>query len=239
MRQMWSVRGSQSPLPYVIFITKILEHFGVSTIGETKFTLNLHESKIVFEVIHKMGFSIVPHDRRTYRHRTDRPTAPSTDQPEPTNKNPAEFHAQSSTSAAIPSNQMIMDELFSLRGYITIRMDALDAQNQQIQYELHRLSSKQSSMNVDEDSSELESYIIFCLGFLHITPNERGSIQIRGSILKTNQEYHKVCCSQKTTLSRRYWFVIIKKGEIIKKIFAPNFGTVLMNTPTSPKRRKE
>ncbi|KAF1866039.1 hypothetical protein Lal_00013475 [Lupinus albus] len=119
-----------------------------------------------------------------------------------------------------------MDELFSLRGYITNRMDALDAQNQQIQYELHRLSSKLSSMNVDEDSYE------------HITPNERRSIQNRGIILKTSQDYHKVCCSQKITLSRRYWFVIIRNGEIVKKIFTPDLGTVLMKTPTSPKRRK-
>ncbi|KAF1866107.1 hypothetical protein Lal_00043060 [Lupinus albus] len=52
---------------------------------------------------------------------------------------------------------MIMDELVSLRGYITTRMDALDTHNQQIQYELHRLSSRLNSMDVDEDSSELES----------------------------------------------------------------------------------
>ncbi|KAF1891356.1 hypothetical protein Lal_00016988 [Lupinus albus] len=35
MQQMWHVRGSQSPLPYAIFITEILEHFGVSLDGET------------------------------------------------------------------------------------------------------------------------------------------------------------------------------------------------------------
>ncbi|KAF1884306.1 hypothetical protein Lal_00032310 [Lupinus albus] len=132
MSQMWTVRRSQSPLPDAIFIAKILEHFGVSTADETKVALNLHESKIDVEVVHKMGFSIDPHDRRTYRHRTDRPTAPTTDQLEPTNPNPSEFHAQSSSSTVMHSNQMIMDELFSLRGYITNRMDALDAQNQQI-----------------------------------------------------------------------------------------------------------
>ncbi|KAF1872378.1 hypothetical protein Lal_00016676 [Lupinus albus] len=82
MRQMWNVRGSQSPLPYAIFITKILEHFGVSTNGETKVALNLLESKIDVEVVHKMGFSIDPIDCSTYKHRTDRPTAPTTaDQP--------------------------------------------------------------------------------------------------------------------------------------------------------------
>ncbi|KAF1864648.1 hypothetical protein Lal_00039284 [Lupinus albus] len=36
LRQMWNVRGSQIPLPNALFITKILEHFGVSLHGETK-----------------------------------------------------------------------------------------------------------------------------------------------------------------------------------------------------------
>ncbi|KAF1872178.1 hypothetical protein Lal_00033833 [Lupinus albus] len=64
----------------------------------------------------------------------------------------------------MPSNHMIMDELFSLRGYITTRIDAFNTQNQQIHYELHRLSSRLSSMDIDEDSSEPESYIL-CLGY--------------------------------------------------------------------------
>ncbi|KAF1864725.1 hypothetical protein Lal_00039207 [Lupinus albus] len=156
MRQMLNVRSSQSPLPYSIFITKILEHFSVSLDGETKVALNLRESKIDVEVVHKIGFSVDPIDRCTYKHRTDRPTVPTT-QPEPTIPNPPDFHAQSSSSAAMSSNQMIMDELVSLRGYITTRMDALDTQNQQIHYELHRLSSRINIMDVDEDSSEPES----------------------------------------------------------------------------------
>ncbi|KAF1858989.1 hypothetical protein Lal_00000812 [Lupinus albus] len=156
MRQMWNVRGSQSPLPYAIFITKILEHFSVSTDGETKVALNLRESKIDVEVVHKMGFSIDPIDRHTYKHLTDKTAAPTADQPEPTIPNPPMFHAQSSSSAAMPSNQMIMNELFSLRDYITNQMDALDAQNQQIQYEIHHLSSRLSRMDIDEDSSEPE-----------------------------------------------------------------------------------
>ncbi|KAF1888988.1 hypothetical protein Lal_00039643 [Lupinus albus] len=57
----------------------------------------------------------------------------------------------------IPSNQMIMDELFSLQGYISTRMDALDAQNQQDQNELQRLSYKINMMDLDEDMSEPES----------------------------------------------------------------------------------
>ncbi|KAF1864692.1 hypothetical protein Lal_00032010 [Lupinus albus] len=111
MQQMWHARGSQSLLPYAIFITKIPEHFGVSLDGDTKVALNLRESKIYIEVVHK--------------HCTDRPTAP-TEQPEPTIPDQPEVHAPSSSSAAMPSNQMIMDELVSLRGYITTRMDAID-----------------------------------------------------------------------------------------------------------------
>ncbi|KAF1892920.1 hypothetical protein Lal_00042483 [Lupinus albus] len=65
MRQMWTVRGTQSPLPYVIFTTNILKHFSVSTAGETKVALNLRESKIDVEVVHKMGFFIDPRDHRT------------------------------------------------------------------------------------------------------------------------------------------------------------------------------
>ncbi|KAF1888986.1 hypothetical protein Lal_00039641 [Lupinus albus] len=118
MQQMWHVRGSQSLLPYAIFITKILEHFGVSLDGETKVALNLRESKVDIE---------------------------------------PKVQAPSSSSATMPSNQIIMDELVSIRGYVTTRVDAFDTQNQQFHYKLHRLSSRLRSMDIDEDSSELES----------------------------------------------------------------------------------
>ncbi|KAF1898772.1 hypothetical protein Lal_00022717 [Lupinus albus] len=145
------------PLPYAIFITKILEHFGVLLEGETKVALNLRERRVDIEVVHKMGFVIDPVTHRTYKHRTDRQPAP-TDESEPTTEpNQPESHAQSSASAEMPTNQMIMDELVSLRGYITTRMDAFDTQSQQIHYELHRLSSRLSNMDVDEDSSKPES----------------------------------------------------------------------------------
>ncbi|KAF1898682.1 hypothetical protein Lal_00039887 [Lupinus albus] len=78
-------------------------------------------------------------------------------QPNPAAPQPFEFHAQSSSSAVMPTNQMIMDELVSLRGYVTNWMDAFDTQNQQILYELHCLSSKLSNVGVDEDNSEPES----------------------------------------------------------------------------------
>ncbi|KAF1874214.1 hypothetical protein Lal_00030247 [Lupinus albus] len=128
----------------------------VSLDGETKVALNLRESKVDIEVVHKMGFVIDPITLRTYKHCTDRQTAP-TDEPEPTVPNQHESHAPSSLSTAMPTNQMIMDELVSLRGYITTRMDAFDTQSQQIHYELHRLSSRLSNIDVDEDSSEPES----------------------------------------------------------------------------------
>ncbi|KAF1862461.1 hypothetical protein Lal_00046568 [Lupinus albus] len=113
MQQMWHIRGSQSPFPYAIFITKILEHIGVSLDGETKVALNLRKSKVDIEVVHQMGFVIDLVTHRTYKHRTDRQPAP-TDEPEPTEPNPPESHAPSSSSPAMPTNQMIMDELVSL-----------------------------------------------------------------------------------------------------------------------------
>ncbi|KAF1863119.1 hypothetical protein Lal_00015600 [Lupinus albus] len=149
-------RGSQSPLPYAILITKILEHFGVSLDGESKVALNLRESKVDIEVVHKMGFVIDSVTRLTYKHRSDRQTAP-TDELEPTTPIQPESQAPSSSPTAMHTNQIIMDELVSLRGYITTRMDAFDTQSQQIHYELHRLSSRLSNMDVDEDSSEPES----------------------------------------------------------------------------------
>ncbi|KAF1891355.1 hypothetical protein Lal_00016987 [Lupinus albus] len=156
MNQMWHVRDSQSPLPYAIFITKILEHFGVSLDGETKVALNLHKRKVDIEVVHKMGFVIDPVTLRTYKHCIDHQPAP-TDEPEPTDApNQPESHAQSSASAAMPNNQMIM--------------------------------------------------------------GEHTCIHIGGAYSRQVKIYHQVCCSQKITLSRRHWFVIIKKGEIVKKI---------------------
>ncbi|KAF1866046.1 hypothetical protein Lal_00013482 [Lupinus albus] len=104
-----------------------------------------------------MGFIIDPVTRRTYKHRTDRQPAP-TNEPEPTAEpNQPKSHAPSSSSAVMPTNQMIMNELVSLRGYITSRMDDFDTLNQQIHYELHRLSSRLRNMDVDEDSSRTES----------------------------------------------------------------------------------
>ncbi|KAF1860177.1 hypothetical protein Lal_00040459 [Lupinus albus] len=83
---------------------------------ETKVALNLRESKVDIEVVHKMGFVIDHVTRRIYKHRTDRQPAP-TDKPEPTvAPNQPESHSQSSASAAMPTNKMIMDELVSLRG---------------------------------------------------------------------------------------------------------------------------
>ncbi|KAF1876511.1 hypothetical protein Lal_00021225 [Lupinus albus] len=128
----------------------------ISMIGDITSAINLRERKVDVEVVYKMRFLIDHDTRRIYKHRTDHQPAP-TDEREPTALNQLESHAPSSSSAAMPTNQMIMDELVSLRGYITTRMDAFNTQSQQIHYELHRLSSRLSNMNVDEDSSEPES----------------------------------------------------------------------------------
>nr|CCH47189.1 hypothetical protein [Lupinus angustifolius] len=116
--------------PYAIFITNILQHFSVSTNGETKVHLNLRESQIDVEVIHKIGFTQDP-QTCTYKHRTNKLTAAAEpSEPEPPNPpepQPSEFHDQSSSSTAMPTNQMIMDELFTFRGYITNQMDPLNS----------------------------------------------------------------------------------------------------------------
>ncbi|KAF1862325.1 hypothetical protein Lal_00026853 [Lupinus albus] len=45
-------------------------------------------------------------------------TAPSENpSADPPTQQRSSFHAQSSSSASMPSNQMVMNELFSLRGY--------------------------------------------------------------------------------------------------------------------------
>ncbi|KAF1888632.1 hypothetical protein Lal_00011406 [Lupinus albus] len=168
MNHMWSVRETISRLPYAIIISNILEQFGVSTASESKITLNARDSKIDVDVIHNMSFFQDLTDR-VYKHRSDKLAVPINltanlfvNPPAP---QPSTFQSESSSFAQIPSNQMIMDELFSLRGYISNRMDALDAQNQQVQIDLQRLSYKINMMDLDEESSEPESYNICCLGF--------------------------------------------------------------------------
>ncbi|KAF1884291.1 hypothetical protein Lal_00042943 [Lupinus albus] len=66
-----------------------------------------------------VGESKIALDYRGKNHFADLPTP-----------RPSTFHDESSSSSSMPTNQMIMDELFSLRGYIAKRMDALDAKNQ-------------------------------------------------------------------------------------------------------------
>ncbi|KAF1883305.1 hypothetical protein Lal_00030413 [Lupinus albus] len=110
----------------------------------------------------------------------DAPADPTTNvSVNPHAQQPSDFHTESFSSAQMPSNHMIMgvirkwleslgndivailvlhmDGLFLLRGYITNRMDAFDAQNQQVQIELQRLSYKINMMDLDEESSEPES----------------------------------------------------------------------------------
>ncbi|KAF1891585.1 hypothetical protein Lal_00042579 [Lupinus albus] len=94
-----SVRETNSPLPYAIIISNILEHFGASTAGESKIALNVRDSKIHVDAIHKMSFFRDFTDR-TYKHRSDIPTAPV----DPTTnvfvnqpaQQPSDFHTESS-----------------------------------------------------------------------------------------------------------------------------------------------
>ncbi|KAF1894411.1 hypothetical protein Lal_00027108 [Lupinus albus] len=67
MNHMWSVRETNSLLPYAIIISNILEHFGVSMAGESKITLNARGSKIDVDVIHKMGFLSRPTLSNTFK----------------------------------------------------------------------------------------------------------------------------------------------------------------------------
>ncbi|KAF1891469.1 hypothetical protein Lal_00039599 [Lupinus albus] len=117
MNHMWSVRETNNPLPYAIIISNILEHFCVSTAGESKIILNARDNKIDVDVIHKMGFLRDLTDR-IYKHQSDKPDAPADPTANvsvnPLAQQPSDFHNESSSSAFMSSNQMIMDELFSL-----------------------------------------------------------------------------------------------------------------------------
>ncbi|KAF1862646.1 hypothetical protein Lal_00013407 [Lupinus albus] len=105
MNHMWYVRETNSPLPYAIIISNILEHFGVSTAGESKITLNAHDSKIDVNVIYKMGF-FRDLTGRVYKHRSDKLTTPvySTTNVSlnPPAQQPYDFHTESSSSAQMP-----------------------------------------------------------------------------------------------------------------------------------------
>ncbi|KAF1885975.1 hypothetical protein Lal_00032285 [Lupinus albus] len=169
-----------------------------------KVTLNARDRKIDVYVIHKIGFFQDLTDR-VYKHRSDKPTT----YVDPT--------------ANIPSNQMIMDELFSLQVYISNRKHALDAQYEQVQIELQRFSYNINMMDLDEESFGPES---------HINSKSRGGGEHAQVILKSNNT------SQSMLLSEKYTVKTIL-GEIVKEDLAPNLGMVLMKTPTSQKEEKE
>ncbi|KAF1895941.1 hypothetical protein Lal_00033891 [Lupinus albus] len=65
-----------------------------------------------------------------HTHRNDQPTAPkdnpSIDPPEP---QPSSFHVKSSLSSIMPTNQLVMDELVSLQGFITTRMKVFGSES--------------------------------------------------------------------------------------------------------------
>ncbi|KAF1864675.1 hypothetical protein Lal_00031993 [Lupinus albus] len=123
-----------------------------------------------------------------------------------------------------------MDDLVSLRGYITTRMNAFDTQNQQILYKLHRLSSRLSNMDVDEDIKRGRK-----VGSNALNSKRKGEYTYRGSILKTSQDI-----SSSMLLSENYTFKKIlvchhQKGGDCEEYLAPDLGTVLMKTLTSQK----
>ncbi|KAF1881637.1 hypothetical protein Lal_00039854 [Lupinus albus] len=104
-------------LKHNLDINWALTNFGVSMAGESKITLNARHRKIDVDVIHKMVF-FRDLTHRVHKHRNDKLAAPV----DPTTKvsvnppaqQPFNFHTESSSSSQMPSNQMIMDELFSL-----------------------------------------------------------------------------------------------------------------------------
>ncbi|KAF1866167.1 hypothetical protein Lal_00031471 [Lupinus albus] len=111
--------------------------------------------------INDIELQLIDQNDKVYKHRSDRQAAPI-DHPanvfvNPPAPQPSTFQFESYSSVQIHSNQMIMDDLFSLRGYISTRMYVLDAQNQQVQIELHRLACKINMMDLDKDSSEPKS----------------------------------------------------------------------------------
>ncbi|KAF1872256.1 hypothetical protein Lal_00028162 [Lupinus albus] len=120
-------QGEHNPLPYAIIVTSILKHFGISNVGESMIELDVRDSKIDVDVIHKMGLFRDPIDL-LFKYNNDELIAPtnipSNDQDE--SQPSSSFHVDSSSSSAMPMSQMIMNELVSLRCFITIRMDILD-----------------------------------------------------------------------------------------------------------------
>ncbi|XP_019450705.1 PREDICTED: protein NRT1/ PTR FAMILY 4.2-like [Lupinus angustifolius] len=130
--------GEFEPLPYAILITAILEYAGVSFPGKSKISLDVHD-KIDVDVIHKMGFFWDTNDM-IYKHRGDHqatnPENPSANPP----SHPA-FCVESSSYDSTPTSQMFMDELYSLKGYITTRMDAFETANLHVKEELKCISN--------------------------------------------------------------------------------------------------
>ncbi|KAF1894523.1 hypothetical protein Lal_00039609 [Lupinus albus] len=70
-----------------------------------------------------------------YKHRIDHQIASSKNPfVDPPTQQHSSFPIESSSSTSMPSNQMIMDQLFSLRDYIITLIDTFDVANQQVQW---------------------------------------------------------------------------------------------------------
>ncbi|KAF1883224.1 hypothetical protein Lal_00030327 [Lupinus albus] len=123
-----------------------------------------------------------------------------------------------------------MDELVSLRGYITTRMDAFDTQSQQIHYELHRLSSRLSNIDVDEDSSEPE-----LLAFLLFDEVKKWR-KVGSTAHKSKRKGKHTCIHIGGAYSRQ--IKISSRGDCEEDL-APDLDTVLMKTPISQKEERK
>ncbi|KAF1881698.1 hypothetical protein Lal_00032169 [Lupinus albus] len=111
-----------------------------SSAREYKTLLDARDRKIDVDVIHNMGFFQDP-TNMIYKHCSEHHTAPSENlSVEPPSQQYSSFPVEYASSGSMPSNLMVMGELFSLRCYITTRMDAPDVATQQVKEELRYLS---------------------------------------------------------------------------------------------------
>ncbi|KAF1884331.1 hypothetical protein Lal_00033504 [Lupinus albus] len=110
-------------------------------------------------------------------------------------------------------------------------MDAFDTQSQQIHYELHRLSSRLSNMDVDEDSYEPE--------FHAHNSKRKGELTYRGSILKTSQDIPSSMLLSENYTSKKILVCQHQKGGDCEEYLAPDRCTVFDEDINITKRRKE
>ncbi|KAF1868240.1 hypothetical protein Lal_00018760 [Lupinus albus] len=101
----WFV-GKHNPLLCAIIITTVLNYFGISTAGESKIELDVRDSEIDLDVIHKMSLSEDPNDM-LFKHQNDQhvvpPNNPTTTQPD---SQPSQSQFDSSSSSNGPYSKI-------------------------------------------------------------------------------------------------------------------------------------